>query len=64
MPHFSLVQSAISPPRYLVKINSLMFAKYSDAAIIRAAEVLPRKLITLASNLDVNDVQLWEEGVA
>lgn len=40
-----------------------MFVKYSDAAIMRATEVLPRKLITLASKLEANDVQLWEEGV-
>lgn len=54
--------NVISPYWYIVKINSLMFVKYSDAAIMRATEVLPRKLITLASKLDLNDVQLWEEG--
>lgn len=41
--------NVISPYQYIVKINSLMFAKYSDAAIMRVREVLPRKLITLAS---------------
>lgn len=40
-----------------------MFVKYSDAAIMRAAEMLPKKLITLVSKLDLNDVQLQEEGV-
>lgn len=55
--------NVISPDRHIVKINSLMFLKYSDATIMRAAEVLPRKLITLASKLDLNDVQLREEEV-
>lgn len=55
--------NVISPDRHIVKINSLMFLKYSDTTIMRAAEVLPRKLITLASKLDLNDVQLREEEV-
>lgn len=57
------MHNVIPPYRHIVKINSLMFLKHSDAEITRATEVLSRKLITLASKLALNDVQLQEEEV-
>lgn len=57
------MHNVISPYRHIVQINSLMFLKCLDATIMRATEVLPRKLITLASKLALNDVQLQEEEV-
>lgn len=45
-----------------VKINSLMFAKHSDAMVMRAVEKSRRKLIILSSWQDLNSVQKTRPG--